>query len=126
MYFQHFPLYRKSDAECTEPDAPPLPERNKPFRVKVDALSEEATEYLVSKIKPRIAFGGHTHHGCLIHHVKEDQSFYEYSVPSFSWRNRPDPKYMLVSFFISSVLLTKFLYNTYITNHHRKSISNFF
>ncbi|CAH0405349.1 unnamed protein product [Chilo suppressalis] len=99
ILMQHFPLYRVSDAACTEPDAPPLPERNKPFRSRIDALSKESTLYLVSKIKPRAVFGGHTHHGCLIHHSYEDlkSNFFEYSVPSFSWRNRSDPKYMLVT-----------------------------
>ncbi|XP_026731357.1 metallophosphoesterase 1-like isoform X2 [Trichoplusia ni] len=102
ILMQHFPLYRKSDETCTEPDAPPLSIRNKPFRLKIDALSKEATDYLVSRLKPRVVFGGHTHHGCLQHHeyrTSESSSlplnFYEYSVPSFSWRNRPDPKYML-------------------------------
>nr|XP_021188820.2 metallophosphoesterase 1 [Helicoverpa armigera] len=100
ILMQHFPLYRVSDAVCTEPDAPPLPERNKPFRLKIDALSKEASSFLASKIKPKVVFGGHTHHGCLQHHVyknPESLEFYEYSVPSFSWRNRPDPKYMLVT-----------------------------
>lgn len=101
---QHFPLYRVSDKECTEPDAPPLPERNKKFRLKIDALSKEATEYLISKIKPRAVFGGHTHHGCLLEHKFQNPEiveFNEYSVPSFSWRNRPDPKYMLVCLILS-------------------------
>ncbi|XP_037298480.1 metallophosphoesterase 1 isoform X2 [Manduca sexta] len=99
ILLQHFPLFRKSDAVCTEPDAPPLPERNKPFRLKIDALSKDATDYLVSKLKPRAVFGGHTHHGCLLHHnykLSDSIEFSEYSIPSFSWRNRPDPKYMLV------------------------------
>ncbi|XP_004930159.1 metallophosphoesterase 1 isoform X1 [Bombyx mori] len=100
ILLQHFPLYRKSDSMCTEPDSPPLPERDKPFRLKIDALSKEASEFLVSKIKPRAVFGGHTHHGCLLHHKYENLGqleFKEYSIPSFSWRNRPDPKYMLVT-----------------------------
>lgn len=100
ILMQHFPLHRVSDSFCVEPDAPPLPERNKPFRLKIDSLSQEATEYLATKIKPRVVFGGHTHHGCLIHHAytkPEPFDFYEYSVPSFSWRNRPYPKYMLVT-----------------------------
>lgn len=99
LSFQHFPLYRLSDAVCTEPDAPPLPEREKRFRTKIDALSNEATSYLVSKIKPRAVFGGHTHHGCFLQHSYETPDFIhfnEYSIPSFSWRNRADPKFLLV------------------------------
>ncbi|XP_073957199.1 metallophosphoesterase 1 homolog isoform X2 [Choristoneura fumiferana] len=109
ILMQHFPLYRMSDALCTEPDAPPLPLRNKRFRNKIDSLSREATTYLTSKIKPRAVFGGHTHHGCLVHHKddKENIEFYEYSVPSFSWRNRPDPKYMLVTIRPESYVVNK-------------------
>ncbi|GBP92748.1 Ras GTPase-activating-like protein IQGAP2 [Eumeta japonica] len=102
ILMQHFPLFRDSDAVCTESDAPPIPERFKRFRLKIDALSPEATDYLIKKIKPRAVFGGHTHHGCVVHHnMEKDQTFdfIEYSVPSFSWRNRPDPKYILVSNF---------------------------
>lgn len=99
-FLQHFPLYRESDASCTEPDAPPFPERNIRFRPKIEALSKEATDFLAEKVQPRVVFGGHTHHGCLQHHEYGDVKFEEHSVPSFSWRNRPDPKYMLVSLFI--------------------------
>ncbi|CAK1540047.1 unnamed protein product [Leptosia nina] len=97
ILMQHFPLYRVSDSICTEPDAPPLPERNKPFRLKIDALSNEATKFLINKLNPRAVFGGHTHHGCLVTHTHGSEKFLEYSVPSFSWRNRLDPKYLLVS-----------------------------
>ncbi|XP_045539671.1 metallophosphoesterase 1 [Papilio machaon] len=99
IIMQHFPLYRTSDSACTEPDAPPLPERNKKFRLKIDALSKESTTYLVKKLKPRAVFGGHTHHGCKLQHSYKNLNieFLEYSVPSFSWRNRLDPKFMLVS-----------------------------
>ncbi|XP_013135059.1 PREDICTED: metallophosphoesterase 1-like [Papilio polytes] len=99
IIMQHFPLYRVSDAVCTEPDAPPLPDRNKNFRIKIDALSKESTKYLIEKLKPRAVFGGHTHHGCKLLHTYKNLNleFLEYSVPSFSWRNRLDPKFMLVS-----------------------------
>ncbi|XP_041975755.1 metallophosphoesterase 1-like [Aricia agestis] len=97
ILMQHFPLYRTSDSKCTDEDSPPLPERNKQFRNKIDAISHEATEYIVAKLKPRAVFGGHTHHGCLLPHSHGDTEFLEYSVPSFSWRNRRNPKYMLVS-----------------------------
>ncbi|XP_038208453.1 metallophosphoesterase 1-like [Zerene cesonia] len=97
ILMQHFPLYRISDSVCTESDAPPLPERNKLFRLKIDALSKEGTDFVIKNLKPRVVFGGHTHHGCLLKHNYGKIDFLEYSVPSFSWRNRPDPKYMLVS-----------------------------
>ncbi|XP_059051154.1 metallophosphoesterase 1 homolog isoform X2 [Achroia grisella] len=101
ILLQHFPLFRLSDAICTEPDAPPISDKYTPFRLKIDALSKEATQDLVFKLKPRVAFDGHTHYGCLQHHsynVNNDNiDFFEYTVPSFSWRNIPEPKYMLVT-----------------------------
>ncbi|XP_026320100.1 metallophosphoesterase 1-like isoform X2 [Hyposmocoma kahamanoa] len=97
ILLQHFPLYRLSDEPCTEPDSAPSWEKKIKFKLKKDVLSKEATDYLVSKLKPRAAIGGHTHHGCRLHHKYSDADFWEISVPSFSWTNRPDPKYMLLS-----------------------------
>ncbi|XP_053620208.1 metallophosphoesterase 1-like isoform X2 [Plodia interpunctella] len=101
IMLQHFPLYRLSDAVCSEPDAAPLSEKYIPFRLKIDALSKEATDDIIAKLKPRAAFGGHTHYGCLLHHSynyeDENIDFYEHSVPSFNMRNIFEPKYMLVT-----------------------------
>ena len=99
--FQHYPLYRESDSVCTEPDAAPLPERNSLFEERWDCLSKESTEYLVESLRPRAAFGAHTHHSCVVRHSfvptpDHKIEFIEYTVPSFSWRNRLDPKYYLV------------------------------
>ncbi|XP_059051125.1 metallophosphoesterase 1-like [Achroia grisella] len=111
ILLQHFPLYRLSDGVCSEPDAPPYTELYIPFRLKVDALSKEATEDLVFKLKPRVAFDGHTHYGCQLHHSyhNNDQNieFFEYTVPSFSWRNIMEPKYMLVTFTPNSYAVNK-------------------
>ncbi|XP_041975326.1 metallophosphoesterase 1-like [Aricia agestis] len=102
ILMQHYPLYRESDSICTEPDAAPLPERNALFEERKDCLSRESTDYLVESLRPRSVFGAHTHHSCVIRHsfmptAKHKIEFIEYTVPSFSWRNRPDPKYYLIS-----------------------------
>lgn len=99
--FQHYPLYRESDSVCTEPDAAPLPERHNLFEERRDCLSKESTEYLIESLYPRATFGAHTHHSCLVRHSfaptrDHKVEFVEYTVPSFSWRNRLDPKYYLV------------------------------
>lgn len=111
ILLQHFPLYRLSDGVCAEPDAPPYSELYIPFRLKIDALSKEATEDLVFKLKPRVAFDGHTHYGCLLHHSYHNNNqnidFFEYTVPSFSWRNIMEPKYMLVTFTPNSYAVNK-------------------
>lgn len=42
--FQHYPLYRVSDAGCTGLDAAPPKERHLLFREKYDVLSKEASQ----------------------------------------------------------------------------------
>lgn len=49
------------------------------------------------KIKPRLALSGHTHHGCTRNLSVGDGI--EITVPSFSWRNKDNPNYVLVSYY---------------------------
>jgi hypothetical protein len=37
---------------------------------------------------------GHTHHGC---HRTHREDIHEWTLPSFSWRNKDNPSFMLVS-----------------------------
>ncbi|GBP62193.1 Metallophosphoesterase 1 [Eumeta japonica] len=112
IIMQHYPLYRQSDSICTESDAAPLPERNNLFEERWDCLSKESTEYLVERLRPRAAFGAHTHHSCVVRHSfaptpEHKTEFIEYTVPSFSWRNRLDPKYYLVTVTPDEVKMAK-------------------
>uniref|UniRef100_V5I2B6 Putative metallophosphoesterase 1 n=2 Tax=Ixodes ricinus TaxID=34613 RepID=V5I2B6_IXORI len=91
----HFPLYRTSDSECSEPDAAPYPDRNEVFREKWDCLSEKATETVLSALQPRAVFTGHTHHGCLTYHRGDIP---EWTLPSISWRNKKSPSFTLAVF----------------------------
>uniref|UniRef100_A0A3Q0T2P7 Metallophosphoesterase 1 n=1 Tax=Amphilophus citrinellus TaxID=61819 RepID=A0A3Q0T2P7_AMPCI len=91
---QHYPLYRVSDAGCTGQDAAPPEERHLLFREKYDVLSKEASQRLLQWFKPRLILSGHTHSGCEVLH---DNKYPEISVPSFSWRNRNNPSFILVS-----------------------------
>lgn len=43
ILLQHFPMYRKSDKVCNEPDEAPKEIKNEIFREKWDCLSKEAT-----------------------------------------------------------------------------------
>lgn len=73
------------------------------IRINSDDLTEqqtvsEATRGLVSHqllwwFKPRLILSGHTHSGCEVLH---DNKYPEISVPSFSWRNRNNPSFIMV------------------------------
>ncbi len=95
VLLQHFPLYRESDAQCTGDDAPPDSEKEKPFRDKFDCVSKESSDLLLKTLRPRLILSGHTHHGCLVHHAVSGAVVPEYSVSSFSWRNRNNPTFLL-------------------------------
>ncbi|MBN3284376.1 MPPE1 Metallophosphoesterase, partial [Polyodon spathula] len=97
----HYPLYRVSDAECTGEDAAAPEEKNLVFKEQYDVLSQEASRKLLWWFRPRLILSGHTHSACEVLHR---ETFLEVSVPSFSWRNRNNPSFILGS--ISSLNFT--------------------
>lgn len=108
ILMQHFPLFRKSDSLCAEPDQAPLNEKYRTMRENWEVLSEEATGTLLDSVKPRAVFGGHSHNGCTLWHG-EPYNFWEHTVSSFSWRNRNNPAFLLVSISDESVAVSKCL-----------------
>uniref|UniRef100_H3DBK3 Metallophosphoesterase 1 n=1 Tax=Tetraodon nigroviridis TaxID=99883 RepID=H3DBK3_TETNG len=94
IMLQHYPLYRVSDAACTGLDAAPAEDRHLLFREKYDVLSKEASQRLLWWFRPRLILSGHTHSGCEVLH---DNKYPEISVPSFSWRNRNNPSFIMLS-----------------------------
>jgi ethanolamine phosphate phosphodiesterase len=108
--FQHFPMYRESDINCSGPDQAPEDEKKQKFRERWECLSRESSEMVVifsclwcnqfqffpqlmEMIQPRVITTGHTHHGC--HRIYSDGT-HEWTVPSFSWRNKNNPSFILV------------------------------
>ncbi|XP_040405910.1 metallophosphoesterase 1 isoform X1 [Cygnus olor] len=93
ILLQHYPLYRKSDAECSGEDSAPPEEKNIPFKEKYDVLSQEASQKLLWWFRPRLILSGHTHSACEVLHAGKIP---EISVPSFSWRNRNNPSFIML------------------------------
>ncbi|XP_065202506.1 metallophosphoesterase 1 [Planococcus citri] len=104
VLLQHFPLYRESDAVCNETDEAPYPEKIQKFKEKWDCLSQEATDFLLNILYPRVVFGGHTHHGC---HVIHKRDIHEYTIPSFNWRNKPNPSFSMALFTPDQYVISK-------------------
>uniref|UniRef100_A0A8C8ZLJ1 Metallophosphoesterase 1 n=1 Tax=Prolemur simus TaxID=1328070 RepID=A0A8C8ZLJ1_PROSS len=94
VLLQHYPLYRRSDANCSGEDAAPPEERSIPFQERYDVLSREASQKLLWWLRPRLVLSGHTHSGCTVLHAGGPP---ELSVPSFSWRNRNNPSFIMVT-----------------------------
>ncbi|KAH9507528.1 Metallophosphoesterase 1 [Bulinus truncatus] len=93
VLLQHFPMYRYSDSECSTDDSAPANEKNIPFRPRYDCLDRRSTNLLFNSLEPRLIISAHTHHGC--HRVHEN-NVPEWSVSSFSWRNRNNPTLLMV------------------------------
>ncbi|XP_035227272.1 metallophosphoesterase 1-like isoform X2 [Stegodyphus dumicola] len=104
IFLQHFPLYRSSDAHCLEPDAAPPEIINEPFRETWECLSKQSTNKILDLLEPRVAFSGHTHHGCFTLHRERIP---EWTIPSFSWRNKNDPSFILATFAPDAYMVTK-------------------
>ncbi|KFV62496.1 Metallophosphoesterase 1, partial [Dryobates pubescens] len=94
ILLQHYPLYRKSDIECSGEDSAPPEEKKIPFKEKYDVLSKEASQKLMWWFHPRLVLSGHTHSSCEVLHAGK---ILEVSVPSFSWRNRNNPSFIMGS-----------------------------
>lgn len=92
ILLQHFPMYRPSDSNCTTPDKAPASEIDIPFRERWDCISKEATKELFDMLDPRLVLSAHTHHGCYRVH---DNGVPEWTVASYSWRNKPNPTFLL-------------------------------
>lgn len=90
ILLQHFPTFRESDAKCAETDIPKI----EPYRENWEVLSKDATKFLGDTIKPLVAFSGHSHHYC---RLKNTWNVEEFTIASFSWRNKRNPSYLLVS-----------------------------
>ncbi|XP_036375075.1 metallophosphoesterase 1-like isoform X2 [Megalops cyprinoides] len=101
---QHYPLYRVSDASCTGQDAAPPEERHLLFKEQYDVLSQEASQKLLWWFQPRLILSGHTHSACEVLHGNKHP---EISVPSFNWRNRNNPSFILGSFSSADFVLSK-------------------
>ncbi|XP_053322172.1 metallophosphoesterase 1 [Spea bombifrons] len=100
ILLQHYPLYRESDSSCTGEDSASLEEKRVLFMEKYDVLSKDASEKLLRLLRPRLILSGHTHSACEVLHRGRIP---EISVPSFSWRNRNNP-----SFIMGTITATEF------------------
>uniref|UniRef100_UPI00398F4231 metallophosphoesterase 1 isoform X4 n=1 Tax=Pristiophorus japonicus TaxID=55135 RepID=UPI00398F4231 len=104
ILLQHFPLYRTSDEECTGEDSASPEEKKLLFREKYDTLSREASNKLLWWFHPRLILSGHTHSACTVLHGNH---LAEISIPSFNWRNRNNPSFLLASITAADFTLAK-------------------
>ncbi|KAJ6649279.1 Metallophosphoesterase 1 like [Pseudolycoriella hygida] len=91
VLLQHFPTYRPTDSICLESDS----EETELFRERWEVLSKESTRWLGKMLEPRVAFSGHSHNYC---RVKNMLDIEEYTISSYSWRNKNNPKFLLALF----------------------------
>jgi len=103
ILMSHFPLYRVSDSHCDEVDEAPEEEKEVEFREKWDCISKESSEFLLEELQPRLVLSGHTHNGCKTNHGNVT----EWTLTSFSWRNKKNPSFLLGKFSNDSVHLEK-------------------
>lgn len=85
-------MYRESDEECVEHDTLKMEQ----YRETWEVLSQESTDLIGDLLEPRLAFSGHSHDFC---HMESNRlKIEEFTIPSFSWRNRDNPAFALATF----------------------------
>ncbi|XP_076992133.1 metallophosphoesterase 1 isoform X7 [Tamandua tetradactyla] len=94
----------RSDENCSGEDAAPPGERHLPFQERYDVLSQDASQKLLWWLRPRLVLSGHTHSACEVLHAG---TTLEVSVPSFSWRNRNNPSFIMGSITATDFSLSK-------------------
>ncbi|XP_022697294.1 metallophosphoesterase 1-like isoform X2 [Varroa jacobsoni] len=94
ILLQHFPLYRANDRGCQDRDGGPNSDGN---RERWEVLSKDMTARLL-KLNPRAVFDGHSHHSCSIEHNGPQGPVPEWTLPSFNWRNKNNPAFVLSVF----------------------------
>ncbi|XP_011297903.1 metallophosphoesterase 1 [Fopius arisanus] len=104
VLLQHYPMYRESDSLCSEPDQAPEEIKDIKFRERWECLSREASEQLLDILNPRLVVDGHTHHGCRKMHGEDTL---EVTIPSFSWRNKNNPSFLMGVFTPDNYALSK-------------------
>lgn len=93
----HVPLYRHSDSKCANDyDVAPEPRKSERFRAGFHCLSNVSSHYILKKLKPRAIFDGHLHYSCRTW-WPSPYNVYEWTLSSFSWRNIPQPAFLLVT-----------------------------
>ncbi|XP_031618704.1 metallophosphoesterase 1 homolog [Contarinia nasturtii] len=99
IVLQHFPTFRVSDNVCKEHDSPKI----EIYRESWEVLSKEATKFL-EILNPAVAFSGHTHNFCRSLNIWGVE---EFTIASFSWRNKNNPSFLLAEFFKSDYAVSK-------------------
>lgn len=104
VIFQHFPMFRSSDINCSGPDSAPEDEKRKIFQPKMDCLSKDATQQILEQLNPRLIMNGHVHHFC---HTLHMDVIPEWTLSSFSWRNKNNPSFILLTINNSTYAIEK-------------------
>ncbi|RLN63281.1 hypothetical protein BBJ28_00006387 [Nothophytophthora sp. Chile5] len=95
----HLPLFRIDDLQCGEErlrEAGHITYEHPGFQYETHhhVLSRKLSAELLAKVRPDLVLSGHTHAWCAYQHP--DAAAMEYTIPTFSWGQRPDPSYALL------------------------------
>ena len=98
----HQPLYRSNDVQCgaerqqdSQQGGTTYYPASQTLREDDDVVNQDYTQRILEQWTPTTVLSGHLHSACRFTHPG---GFKELTIPTFSWRMRPDPKYFLIAF----------------------------
>jgi ethanolamine phosphate phosphodiesterase len=100
----HLPLFRKDDLACgaervREEGHVTYEHPSFEYETHHHVLSDALSQDLLTKLGPDVVLSGHTHAWCAYEHPPHSSTrstAKEFTVPAFSWGQRPDPSYALL------------------------------
>lgn len=104
VVLQHYPLFRPSDSHCSGPDAADASEKYFRMRPRWSCLAKEISDKILERLQPRLVLSGHTHNFC---HTLHKDNIPEWTLPSFSWRNKRNPSFLLLVISKSNFAVSK-------------------
>ncbi|TMW63584.1 hypothetical protein Poli38472_002525 [Pythium oligandrum] len=92
----HLPLFRNDDLLCgpvRSQEGGHITYEHPSFRYSPfhHVLSRQLSSQLLTTIRPSVVLSGHTHAWCEYDHTEVNAK--EFTIPAFSWGQRPDPSY---------------------------------
>lgn len=96
----HLPLYRADDMLCGDARAREeghVTYEHPSFKYTPHdhVLSQQLSDALLTKFDPQVVLSGHTHAWCEAS-KRHSNDAKEFTIPAFSWGQRPDPSYALL------------------------------
>ncbi|CAI2188827.1 459_t:CDS:2, partial [Funneliformis geosporum] len=95
IFLTHIPLY-KHEGICVDGPMTKYDQTGR-FITEQNHLSQNSSEFILTKLRPKFIFAGHDHEGCDVTHIVRINKNEEYSINHYRTRDFEKEKYQIIS-----------------------------